>query len=231
MAGTTGRLDTGVIIGPTPGIYNLDYMLFRDCYFSYCEEALIDIQSTTGQAKHELFESCGFNGAKYGIKQESGSFAVYDCAFGNIETVFSLFGPTDTLLLQNLDVESCGSLIESRGAGEFGWPVTISSGRFELDRLRSNGRWIDWLYGGCLTLQGCNFSNVYKPNFHIRVGSGGAGTDLLALGCTFPNDSPVEAIQNSRIKMMSNTGTSATGRPVLLQDQSYGVPGRRNLLQ
>ena len=218
--GTSGKLENGVVIGPRPGIYNLDYMYFRQCFFSRINEACVDIRSNTGQSKHNTFDQCAFLEAKYGIKQLTGSFESYGCAFGALRgAAISLYGPTDNIMIVNPDEEGCARFIESRAGGSSGWPLLIQGGRFELNGLAADGRFIDYTYSGPITIQSAQFSQVPTTRFRIRVGAGGPGGILIATGCQFPNATPFEMIPNSRLKAYGNRGTDARGNPVLLADQ------------
>jgi hypothetical protein len=218
--GTSGRLQNGVVIGPRSGVSNLDFMYFRQVFISHILEACVDIRSDTGQSKHNTFEQCAFLDAKYGIKQNTGSFEAYGCSFSSLRTAaISLYAPTDNIYITNPDSEGCPRFIESRAGGEAGWPLVISGGRFEMDNLATDGRYIDYHYSGPLTIQGATFSNVSVPRFRIRAGAGGAGARLLSFGNQFPNQTPYELTTTAKLSSLGNRGLNARGRAVLLADQ------------
>ena len=222
--GTNGRIINGVVIGPRTGIYNLDFHYFRQCVFVYMEEACVWIASDTGQSKHHTFDTCGFLRSKYGIKQVTGSFEARGCAFSSLtQAAISLYGPTDSIYLTSPDSEWCPRFIESRAGGSSGWPLTISGGRFELNSLHPDGRYIDYLYSGPLFIQGATFSNVPVERFKIRVGAGGVGARLISIGNQFPNATPYEMIPYSHLISLGNRGLDSIGNGVLLADQFAGT--------
>lgn len=224
--GTTGVLTDGVVIGPRTLVYNLDFNSFLKVYIIRAVESAIDIRSDTGQSKANVLTECVLQNSKWGIKQETGSFFVSGGTIsGMSRAVLGLKATTDALTLLKVESESCPRLIEALGGSSAPWPVTIIGGRYSLDALHADGRYIDFQWGGPLTLQGVEFDSPYKANFRIFAGAGGSGAVIDARGNHFPNLTPFDTSNTVRIISEANKGLDSGGVYQMLDDFDLNYNG------
>ncbi len=217
------RMIDGVRIGLTaPG--NADLMYFRKVYIEYMAQACVNVPSTTGQVKHVTFDNCAFSFSPYGIKTRTGSFQTLSCSFNNLTTAIALGAITDHIFILSSDAEECAQFLATGGGSSGSWPVTITGGRFSLQKLTASGRYIEFTDGGPLTVQGAIFEPNYNRNFKIYATPAPPGAVLIALGNRFPNETPFAGEMQRRLAL-GNRGQNSSNAPVHLPDEIISLGG------
>lgn len=136
LAGVAAGLGTctdGISIGPTSGVYNLEFGTFDRLYITGCAEAAINIRSNTYQSKGHHISNSTLGVAKYGIKTTSGSFVGYNLHMGYCtEASVGLGGTTDYIQIFGMDSEASARAFLGIGGVSLAWPVGVYGGRWSL---------------------------------------------------------------------------------------------------
>jgi hypothetical protein len=218
-----GVMVDGVALGAT-GLANVELMSFSDCYFSDLEGAGLHIASRTGQSKAHRLYRCAFLRSRYGILQATGSFVTFGCSFGYVrDSAVRLNSNTDYIAINETDSEGCPRLLSNGGGSSASWGVKINGGRFALNGLAADGRYIDFTNGGPLLIQNVLFDGTARA-FRIRAHAAEPGAVLLSLGNVFPNDTPYD-LGRCRLVALGNRGRDAAGGVVTLDDEITGSGG------
>lgn len=214
-----GALATGVVIGRR-AVANVELLGFTDCYFEDVEDACVEIASTTGQSKAHRFYKCAFVRARSAIRQVTGSFVTFGCSFGYLtQAAVRLRSITDYIAINESDSEGCARLLACDGGSSASWAVKVSGGRFALNGLAADGRFIDFTNGGPLLLENVLFGETVHPSFRIRAAAAEPGAVLLSFGNVFPNDQPYDTSGRVRLIALGNRGRNAAGDVVTLDDE------------
>jgi hypothetical protein len=219
FTGGAGAMTNGVVLGER-GIANVEYMGFSGCYWADIGRACVDIRSRTLQSKAHRFYKCAFTRAPFAILQASGSFVTFGCSFGYLtEAAVRLGSITDHIAINESDSEGCPRLLSTGGGSPASWPVKIDGGRFALNGLAPDGRYIDFTDGGPLLIQNALFGDVENRAFRIRATSAEPGAVLVSIGNVFPNDTPYDRQGRTRLVALGNRGRDAAGEVVNLEDE------------
>jgi hypothetical protein len=195
-------------------------MGFDGCYFEDIDRACVYIPSRSGQAKALRFQKCAFVRSPFGILHETGSFTTFGCAFGYLtEAAIRLRSITDYIAINETDSEGCARFLVTDGGSSASWAVKINGARFALNGLVPDGRYIDFTNGGPLLIDNCLFEDAGTPRpFRIRAHSAEPGAVVIAIGNTFPNDTPFDLGGRCRLVALGNRGRDAARRPTNLDD-------------
>jgi len=214
-----GALRDGIVIGRRAS-GNAELLGFSDCYFEDIEQSCVDIASTTGQSKAHRFYKCAFARARVGIRQTTGSFVTFGCSFGYLtEAAVRLRSITDYIAINESDSEGCARLLACDGGSGASWAVKISGGRYALNALAGDGRFIDFTNGGPLLIENVLFGENVEPRFRIRAAAAEPGAVLLSLGNVFPNDQPYDMSGRVRLVALGNRGRGPAGEVIALDDE------------
>jgi hypothetical protein len=170
---------------------NNDYHYFLGCQFEKYGEAAVHMVACS-QVHQVIFFACGMNAegtnGKYAIKQSSGGvsnggfFKVYGGG-GGYHTVadFRLSQPNSHILIEGWNSENSAALLthEYTNPAGISWPVTLRNGRFETNRLRSDGRFI-WLpYTGPFVFDGWQVTIYSDVHPRIYLNCNGQNTGCI----------------------------------------------------
>jgi pectate lyase-like protein len=231
VTGGRGAMTDGVVLG-TRASANVELMGFSDCYFEDIERACIHIASRTGQSKAHRLYKCALSRARFGILHETGSFVTFGCSFGYLtEAAVRLRSITDYIAINESDSEGCARLIAKEGASSASWAVKVSGGRFALNGLAADGRFIDFTDGGPLLIENVLFGDAPSPVFRVRVSTAPPGATLVSIGNVFPNDTPYDTAGRLRLVSLGNRGRDAGGGVVNLDDEISAAGGAQGQLR
>lgn len=170
--GFGGLIDYCVLAGPTAGVFNMEFSVFRDCLFEWAEIAAYANQSTTGQSKYNLLERCGFGDSPIGLDVTTGSYHLFHCGFGRISDVAIKPAPTDTWLIDSTDTENCARFIDTSLSGS-SIILKISNCRFSIsDVLAADGAYIRILNPGPFEMENTSweYAGTYLTTLpHIEI--------------------------------------------------------------
>jgi hypothetical protein len=221
-----GAMTYGVRMGARASA-NTEYMGFDSCYFEDIDRACVYIPSRTGQAKAHRFYKCVFARAPFGILHETGSFTTFGCGFSELSSAAIQLGSiTDYIAINETDSEACARLLVTAGGSSASWAVKIDGGRFALNGLAPDGRFIDFTDGGPLLIQNSLFGNGGRvPHFKIRARSAEPGAVVIAVGNVFPNERPFDLDGRCRLVTLGNRGYGGGGAPLNLDDTVAAAVG------
>ncbi|MBN8281151.1 MAG: hypothetical protein J0M16_11120 [Gammaproteobacteria bacterium] len=157
------------------------------------------------------------------IRATGGSFDVWGgTRTGFRGAVYDLTGVNgaDTIIGEN--AEACARLVRTpRGAAGFPFPVTFYGGRFAVDEIAPDGRWVDFHRFGPLALVGMSIDGTPKVQPRVRFwpwppGGGYSRGQLTLQGVAFSYAGsaladPVEASPYAAVNSTSHLCQDGTG--------------------
>ncbi len=212
-------LGSGVRIGNNNPL-NCDLMKVWRSYIDYPAFASLYIPNTSGQTHEVSLTSNVYSFGAYGIFQSNANFQSIGDGFNtNYFSGVGLFSTNQTILIQSANSEHCPRILTKYGSSPSPWPVSVTSGRFSLTDIASDGLYIDFAAGGPLTLIGNYFEPGYVSTFKIKSTSTTPGGLIYSSGNHFPNQTPyTTAATNTRIVALGNHGYDSGSNPVILDD-------------
>lgn len=187
--------------GQSPWPYDCENSIFTNCSFARAQYANVYCPSQGGQAKKLVFENCNFgNSSNYGTQNSrfgffwySGGFVLRGPAFGYCDTAV-LGLSCEQFQIDYANEESCKRGVRAGNNTTGGQPVIINGGRWSLNSLHSDGKFVKFYGAGALTLINVTFDATYSAGFLIDCNNVENGTqrssNVTAVGCIFPNNAP-----------------------------------------
>lgn len=227
-----GELDYCVLLAPGDDA-NTEFNLFEDCYFYGARHALVYINNSSGQCKHNSFVRTAFCAAPFGIRTDRGSFQCYSSVFSHTDVGIYLGAPTDNIYIVDVDSEGCHRFLDmTRTNSPVRWPIAIEGGRFALSKLHPDGEYVRYSVGGTLRITGALFEGSEpgssSERFRIVARNAFPAASLTVEDSVLPNtnpfsvqrsdDDPVHARFYCRLRSFGNTAPLGEAETQVLPD-------------